>query len=67
MENNDKIESGEIPDDMLHPDSFNPASDTRLHKYYSTRIKKAFNPNHLTREEAIEARQLQERTNNNKV
>jgi hypothetical protein len=67
MENNDKIQSGEIPDDMLHPDSFNPESDTRLHKYYSTRIKKAFNPNYLTREEAIEARQLQERTNNNKV
>ena len=67
MENQDKIQSGEIPDDMLYPDSFNPASDTRLHKYYSTRIKKAFNPNHLTREEVVEARQLQEKTNNNKV
>ena len=67
MENQDKIQSGEIPDGMLYPDSFNPASDTRLHKYYSTRIKKAFNPNHLTREEVVEARQLQERTNNNKV
>jgi len=64
MENKDKIQSGEIPDEMLHPDSFNPASDTRLHKYYSTRIKKAFNKNYLTSEEVVEARRLKEKNNN---
>jgi len=64
MENKDKIQSGEIPDEMLHPDSFNPASDTRLHKYYSTRIKKAFNKNYLTPEEVVEARRLKEKNNN---
>ena len=43
MENQDKIQSGEISDEMLHPTSFNPSFDTRLHKYYSNRIKDAFN------------------------
>ena len=43
MENQDKIQSGEISDEMLHPTSFNPEFDTRLHKYYSTRIRDAFN------------------------
>ena len=43
MDNQDKIKSGEIPDEMLHPQSFNPESDTRLHKHYSDRIRKAFN------------------------
>ena len=42
IENKDKIQSGEIPDEMLYPESFNPEFDTRLHKYYSNRIKKAF-------------------------
>jgi hypothetical protein len=45
MENQDKIQSGEISDEMLHPTSFDPAFDTRLHKYYSNRIKDAFNVN----------------------
>jgi hypothetical protein len=43
LENEDKIASGEITDEMLHPTSFNPEFDTRLHKYYSTRIRDAFN------------------------
>lgn len=42
MENQDKIQSGEIPDEMLHPQSFNPESDTRLHKHYADRIRNAF-------------------------
>ena len=46
IENQEKIKSGEINDAMLHPDSFNPIMDTRLHKYFSTRIKKSFDPNY---------------------
>ena len=46
LENKDKVASGEISDEMLHPTSFNPESDTRLHKFYSDRIKKAFNKNY---------------------
>ena len=33
MENEEAIANGEIPDDMLNPQSFNPANDTRLHQY----------------------------------
>jgi hypothetical protein len=53
MENQDKIQSGEISDEMLHPTSFNPEFDTRLHKYYSTRIRDAFNvkSNEITKKE----------------
>jgi hypothetical protein len=58
LENQEKIENGEIRDDMLHPNSFNPEYDTRLHKYYANRIKKAFNPNFLSPEEVLEAKQL---------
>ena len=67
LKNKDKIASGEIPDEMLDPKSFNPSNDTRLHKYFSDRIKKSFDPNYLSSEEVLEARKLQERTNNNKV
>ena len=67
MKNKDKIQSGEIPDEMLHPNSFNPANDTRLHEYYSDRIKKSFDPNYLSREEVLEARRLQMRVNDNKA
>tara|TARA_R110002020_G_scaffold277932_1_gene493339 strand:+ start:285 stop:1208 length:924 start_codon:yes stop_codon:yes gene_type:complete len=59
IENENKMKSGEIKDNMLHPDSFNPDLDTRLHKYYSTRIYKAFDPDYLTPEEVIEAKQLE--------
>ena len=48
QENQDKIQSGEITDEMLDPDSFNPDFDTRLHQYYSNRIKKSFDPNYQT-------------------
>jgi len=46
IENQEKIKSGEITDAMLHPDSFNPMMDTRLHQYFSTRIKRSFDPNY---------------------
>tara|TARA_R110002012_G_scaffold34042_2_gene98868 strand:- start:5439 stop:6326 length:888 start_codon:yes stop_codon:yes gene_type:complete len=59
MENEEAIANGEIPDDMLNPQSFNPANDTRLHKYYSDRIKRAFNPDYLTPKETEEAKQLE--------
>ena len=67
IKNQDKIKSGDIPDEMLHPDSFNPANDTRLHEYYANRIKKSFDPNYLSREEVLEARRLQARVNNDKA
>ena len=51
QEHQGKIESGELTDDMLHPDSFNPEFDTRLHQYYSNRIKKSFDPNYQTAKE----------------
>ena len=59
LKNKDKVESGEITDDMLHPKSFNPSHDTRLHKYFSDRIKKSFDPNHLSPEELFEAKRLE--------
>ena len=59
LENEDKITSGEISDEMLHPTSFNPEFDTRLHKYYSNRIKKAFQDNNrVSDEEKTEADEL---------
>ena len=61
IENKDKIMSGEIPQNMLHPDSFDPNVDTRLHKYFANRIKKSFDPNYksideLTQDEELKAR-----------
>ena len=47
-ENEEAVTSGQIPDEMLHPDSFNPAMDMRLHKHYSTRLKTAFDPSYKT-------------------
>tara|TARA_R100001463_G_scaffold7590_3_gene24210 strand:- start:7034 stop:7909 length:876 start_codon:yes stop_codon:yes gene_type:complete len=47
-ENEEAMVAGQIPDDMLHPDSFNPEIDMRLHKHYSTRLKTAFDPNYKT-------------------
>jgi len=58
QENQDKIQSGEITDEMLNPESFNPDFDTRLHQYYSNRIKKSFDPNHQTEKEKIAAEKL---------
>ena len=37
---------------MLHPDSFNPAFDNRLHDYFATRLRKSFDPNFQTPAEA---------------
>ena len=56
IENQDKIKSGEITDDMLHPDSFNPNFDTRLHKYFSNRIKKSFDSTYMSPEELSAAK-----------
>lgn len=54
LENEQAFNSGEIPDKMLHPESFNPEFDTRLHKYYSDRIKKAFDKNWMSLKEQKE-------------
>jgi len=64
QENQDKIQSGEITDEMLHPESFNPDFDTRLHQYYSNRIKKSFDPNHQTPKEQRAADELIAKSNN---
>ena len=64
QENEEALNAGQIPDEMLHPDSFNPDFDTRLHKYYSNRLKKSFDPNHQTPQERQEAEELMARTNN---
>ena len=50
---------------MLHPTSFNPEIDTRLHRYYSNRIKKAFDPEYMEEEEPqTEAQKLMARLDN---
>ena len=41
-ENKDDIMTGRIPDEKLHPDSFNPEQDGRLHRYYASRLRKSF-------------------------
>tara|TARA_R100000935_G_scaffold58619_1_gene96590 strand:- start:1277 stop:2155 length:879 start_codon:yes stop_codon:yes gene_type:complete len=51
QENTEAIKSGQIPDEMLHPDSFDPEYDNRLHDYYTSRLRKAFDPNHQTAKE----------------
>ena len=61
LENQDLIASGEVSDEMLHPTSFNPEFDTRLHQYYTNRIKKAFDPNHMSQPERVEADELMSR------
>ena len=57
MENQDKLKSGEITDDMLHPLSFNPENDNRLHKYLTNRINKGFDQNYMS-QEGMEADKL---------
>ena len=64
QENEEALSAGQIPDEMLHPDSFNPDFDTRLHTYYANRLKKSFDPNHQTPKEAQEADELMAKTNN---
>ena len=46
--NEEALMSGQIADDMLHPDSFDPNNDTRLHKHYADRLKMAFDPSYMT-------------------
>ena len=50
-ENQEAIMSGEIPDEMLHPDSFNPDFDNRLHEHYANRLRRSFDPNFKTAKE----------------
>ena len=57
VENQDKLKSGEITDDMLHPLSFNPENDNRLHKYLTNRINKGFDQNYMS-QEGMEADKL---------
>ena len=64
QENEEALNAGQIPDEMLHPESFNPDFDTRLHTYYSNRLKKSFDPDYQTLKEAQEADELMARTNN---
>tara|TARA_R110002020_G_scaffold147456_5_gene322815 strand:+ start:1098 stop:1934 length:837 start_codon:yes stop_codon:yes gene_type:complete len=64
QENAKAINSGEIPDEMLHPESFNPEFDNRLHEYYANRLKRSFDPNFQTEEEARKTDELIAKTNN---
>jgi len=62
IENQEAIQNGSIPDEMLHPDSFDPNKDSRLHAYYANRIRKAFDENHQTPAEAKKADEMIART-----
>ena len=57
-ENKDDLIAGRISDEKLHPDSFNPEQDGRLHRYYADRVRKSFNPE-IEREEAQQVKQSQ--------
>ena len=62
VDNQEAIQNGGIPDDALHPDSFNPDHDNRMHEYYANRIRKAFDENYQTPAEARKADELIART-----
>ena len=62
IENQDVLKSGRVPDEMLHPSSFNPETDNRLHSYFANRLRKSFDPNHQTPDEAKKADELIART-----
>jgi hypothetical protein len=47
-ENAEAMKSGMIPDEKLHPDSFDPEFDNRLHAFYADRLRKAHDPNYQT-------------------
>jgi hypothetical protein len=64
QENQEAVASGEITDEMLHPDSFDPDFDTRLHQYYAGRLKKSFDPNFQTARERRAADELIAKSNN---
>jgi hypothetical protein len=63
VENQEAIQNGNIPDDMLHPDSFNPDFDNRLHAYYADRIRKSFDENYQTPAEKKASDELIAKTN----
>jgi hypothetical protein len=62
-ENQEAIASGELTDEMLAPESFNPEFDTRLFKHYAGRIKRSFDPDFQTAREAKQADELIARNN----
>ena len=64
IDNQQAIQSGQIPDNMLHPDSFDPSQDNRLHQYYTNRIRKAFDENYQTPAERKAAEELIAQSNN---
>jgi hypothetical protein len=61
--NQKQMQSGKIPSEMLHPDSFNPDFDGRLHEYYANRIRKSFDENYQTPAEQKAAGELIARSN----
>jgi len=63
VDNQQAIQSGQIPDDALHPDSFDPSFDNRLHAYYANRIRKAFDENYQTPAEKRASDELIAKTN----
>ena len=64
VENQEAMRSGQIPDEALHPDSFDPEFDNRLHQYYANRIRKAFDENYQTPAERKAAEKLIAKSNN---
>ena len=63
VDNQEAIQNGGIPDDALHPDSFNPDHDNRMHEYYANRIRKAFDENYQTPAEKKASDELMAKTN----
>ena len=63
QENQEALANGEIPDEKLAPDSFNPDFDNRLHEYYANRLRKSFDPNYQTPAEAKETDELMAKIN----
>lgn len=63
IENQDAVAAGQVSDEMLHPDSFNPEFDSRLHQHYADRLRKSFDPNYQTPAETRSADKLRSKTN----
>ena len=53
---------GSGAENILQLDSFNPEIDNRLHEYFANRIKRSFDPNFQTREEARKADEIRNQT-----
>ena len=62
IDNQEDIASGKIPDSMLHPDSFDPKFDNRLHTHFRNWINRAFDPDYQTPAEKMRADELIART-----